>query len=125
MSPCTTFLYTRITFSSRIASFVSSAVMEASTSLACSSSPGRKAPACVMSRDMLGRRKPSVLSVRAQRNSRKRLEAPVEYSTGFALAQLDSIASTILKALLVGAAHSGTSRRSAPLAFSRPALPAA
>ena len=49
MSPCTNFLYTMITFSSRIASFVFSGVSEVSSSPACSSSPGRKAPACVCS----------------------------------------------------------------------------
>ena len=53
MSPCTTFLYTRTTFSSRIASFVFSGVSDLSNSSACSSSPGKKAPACVLSRDML------------------------------------------------------------------------
>jgi hypothetical protein len=53
MSPCTNFLYTVITFSSRIASFVSSAVLEVSSSPTCSSSLGRKAPACVLSRGML------------------------------------------------------------------------
>jgi hypothetical protein len=54
MSPCTNFLYTVITFSSRIALFVSSsAVLEVSSSPACSSSLGRKAPACVLSQVML------------------------------------------------------------------------
>ena len=60
MRPCTNFLYTMITFSSRIASFVSSGVLDASTSPACSSSPGRKAPAYVFSRDMLSVRENSV-----------------------------------------------------------------
>ena len=49
MSPCTSFLYTMITFSSRIASFVFSGISEVSSSPTCSNSPGRKAPACVCS----------------------------------------------------------------------------
>ena len=50
MSPCTTFLYTRITFSFRISSpdFLrpSAVSAEVSSSPECSSSLGRKAPAC-------------------------------------------------------------------------------
>ena len=118
MRPCTNFLYTMITFSSRIASFVSSGVLDASTSPACSSSPGRKAPAYVFSRDMLSVRENSVSIGTSTAQFEEEIRGPrVEYSTGFALAQLDSIAFStasnflllavliILEALLVGAAH--------------------
>ena len=72
MSPCTNFLYTMITFSSRIASFVFSGVLEVSSSPACSSSPGRKAPACVCSVGACSVGENSVcyqytISIRAQR----------------------------------------------------------
>jgi hypothetical protein len=73
-----------ITFSSRIASFVFSGVSEVSSSPACSSSPGRKAPACVCSVGACSVGENSVgyqykLSVRAQR--RRKSEALARCST--------------------------------------------
>ena len=84
MSPWTNFLYTIITFSSRIASFVFSGVSEVSSSPACSSSPGRKAPACVCSVGACSVGENSVgyqykISVRAQR--RRKSEALARCST--------------------------------------------